>query len=177
MGRGLSRRSGGVSAELQIRRGGIADIEQLAPLWEAMWSHHATLPQMPEMRDVGASWQMRAEQYREWLGDDGHALLLAERNGEPVGYTVVSIGGAAPSWGGLGEKTAEIESLSVLERERGSGVGAELTRAAIDFARDGGADSILVAAAHSNEGALGFYRREGFEDFYVLLSRPIDEGG
>ena len=163
--------------ELEIRRGAVADIERLEPLWEAMWSHHATLPAMPEMREVGASWQLRAEQYREWIAGDSHALLLAERDGEPVGYAVVSLGGAAPSWGGLGERTSEIESLSVLESERGGGVGAELTRAAIAFARERGAGSILVAAAHSNEGALGFYRREGFEDFYVLLSRPIDGAG
>ena len=159
--------------ELEIRRGGSADIERLEPLWEAMWSHHATLPEMPEMREVDASWRMRTKQYGEWLAGDDHALLLAERGGEPVGYAMVSIGGAAPSWAGLGERTAEIETLSVLESERGAGVGAELTRAAIDFAREAGANSILVAAAHSNEGALSFYRREGFEDFYVLLSRPI----
>jgi ribosomal protein S18 acetylase RimI-like enzyme len=160
--------------EPEIRRGEIADIERLAPLWTAMWKHHATLPELPEMRELEASWRMRTEQYREWLADDEHALLLAERDGEPVGYAMVSVGGGAPSWGGLGDRTAEIETLSVLESERGAGVGAELTQAAIDFARERGAGSILVAAAHSNEGALSFYRREGFEDFYVLLSRPID---
>ena len=29
------------------------------------------------------------------------------------------------------------------------------------------------AAAHSNEDAVRFYEREGFSDFYVLLTRPI----
>jgi len=169
---------GGLAAmEIQIRRGGAEDIDRLGALWEAMWTHHSGLPEMPSMRDVDAAWALRAKQYREWLAGDDHALLLAERGEEPVGYAMVSIGGAVPSWGGLGEVTAEIETLSVLESMRGMGVGKALNDAAIDFARERGAESVFVAAAHSNEGALNFYRREGFEDFYVQLSRPIEPAG
>ena len=159
--------------DLELRRGGVEDIDRLEPLWRSMWEHHAGLPSMPGVRDADESWRHRSAQYREWLADDGYGLLLAERGGEAVGYAVVSLGGGAATWGELGERTAEIESLSVLESERGSGVGGELTRAAIAFAREAGADSVLVAAAHSNEGALSFYRREGFSDFYVQLSHPI----
>ncbi len=142
-----------------------------------MWSTHSSLPDMPGVRTADDSWAFRQAEYEEWLGGgnaDRFGLLLAERDGELLGYAMVSIGPGAATWGDLGEVTAEIESLSVLGRERGAGVGAALTAAAVEFAREGGAGSVLVAAAHSNEDALRFYRREGFDDFYVLLSRPVE---
>ena len=105
-------------------------------------------------------------------GDD-HALLLAERDGEPIGYAVVSIDGGATTWA-LGETTAEIETLSVLDSERGDGVGADADRAR-------GARSPARAAPRRSwsrprtrtTDALRFYGREGFSDFYVLLTRPL----
>ena len=162
---------------LEIRRGTAADIDRLEPLWQAMWKQHASLPAMPAVRPVEDSWAHRRGEYEQWLGGEDagrYGLLLAERDGELLGYAMVSLGAGAATWGGLGEATAELESLSVLAAERGAGVGKALTEAAVDFARAGGAESVLVAAAHSNEDALRFYRREGFEDFYVLLSRPVD---
>jgi ribosomal protein S18 acetylase RimI-like enzyme len=164
---------------LEIRRGDTGDIERLEPLWRAMWEHHASLPEMPGVRPPEDSWSHRRREYEEWLGGGDaarYALLLAERDGSLVGYALVSLGGGAATWGALGEKTAEIESLSVLDSERNSGVGGSLVEAAVAFAREHGAGSVLVAAAHSNEGALRFYEREGFSDFYVLLARPVDAG-
>ncbi len=162
---------------VEIRRGSTADIDRLEPLWRAMWSQHASLPAMPGVRPVEDSWAHRRGEYEQWLGGEDaerYGLLLAERDGNLVGYAMVSLGAGAATWGGLGEATAELESLSVLAAERSAGVGKALTAAAVDFAREGGAESLLVAAAHSNEDALRFYRREGFDDFYVLLSRLVE---
>jgi ribosomal protein S18 acetylase RimI-like enzyme len=50
-------------------------------------------------------------------------------------------------------------------------VGNALTQAAADLATEAGARAVLVGVAHSNEGAIRFYEREGFEAFYVLLIR------
>jgi ribosomal protein S18 acetylase RimI-like enzyme len=164
---------------LEIRRGGAGDIERLEPLWRAMWEHHSSLPAMPGVRSLEDSWSHRRHEYEEWLGGPDatrYALLLAERDGAAVGYAMVSVGGGAATWGALGERTAEIESLSVLGAERGSGVGKALVESAVAFAREHGAGSVLVAAAHSNEDALRFYEREGFSDFYVLMARPVDSG-
>lgn len=163
---------------VEIRRGGADDIGLIEPLWKAMWEQHASLPAMPGTRTAEDSWAFRRAEYEEWLGGpeaETYGLLIAERDGEAVGYAMVSIGGGAATWGALGEVTAEIESLSVLAAERGAGVGKALVAAAVAFARAGGAGSVLVAAAHSNEDALRFYDREGFSDFYVLLTRPVDE--
>ncbi len=158
--------------DFEVRRGSREDVDRLEALWRQLWRHHAGLSEMPGTRTEDESWRRRRGEYREWLAGDKHTLLLAERGGEPIGYAVVSLGGGATTWA-LGEETAEIETLSVLEPERGSGVGRALTDLAAAVAREGGAETILVAAAHSNEDALRFYEREGFSDFYVLLTRPL----
>ena len=125
---------------------------------------------MPPVRSSEDSWEFRKGQYLDWLSQDGYILLVAERGSELIGYTVVSLGEGAATWD-LGERTAEIETLSVLESERGNGVGAALTQAATGVADEAGADTVLVGVVHSNEDAIRFYEREGFKPFYVSLTR------
>ena len=156
--------------DFEVRKGGRDDVERLAPLWRALRDHHATLPEMPPVRSLEDSWEHRKGQYLDWLTKDEYTLLLAERDGEPIGYAMVSLGGGAATWD-VGERTVEVETLSVLESERGTGVGRALTEAAAEVAAEAGASSVLVGVAHSNEGALRFYEREGFEPFYVSLIR------
>jgi ribosomal protein S18 acetylase RimI-like enzyme len=154
-----------------VRRGGLEDVDRLEPLWRALRDHHASLPEMPPTKSLEDSWSYRRSQYLDWLSKDGYTLLLAERDGEPIGYAVVSLGGGAATWD-VGDRTAEIETLSVLASERGHGVGRALTEACAELAAEAGAGSVLVGVAHSNERAIGFYEREGFEPFYVSLIRP-----
>ena len=158
--------------DYEIRRGNRDDVERLEPLWQALRTHHATLPAVRPVVSPEESWAHRRRQYLEWLSGDHHALLLAERGGEPVGYAVVSIGeGPGATWD-VGERTAELETLSVLESERGSGVGRALTEAAVEVAAEAGAESVFVGVAHSNSDAIRFYDRQGFEPFYLTMIKP-----
>ncbi len=113
--------------DFEVRKGSRDDVKRLAPLWRALRDHHATLPEMPPVRSLEDSWEHRKGQYLDWLTKDEYTLLLAERDGEPIGYAMVSVGGGAATWD-VGERTAEVETLSVLESERGSGVGRALDR-------------------------------------------------
>jgi ribosomal protein S18 acetylase RimI-like enzyme len=153
-----------------IRRGHADEIDRLAPLWRALRDHHATLPAMPSVRSLEDSWERRRGQYLDWLSRDGHTLLVAEREGELLGYAMVSINVGAATWD-LGDQTAEIETLSVLEAERGRAVGRALTEAAAEVAAQAGVRSVAVGVAHTNADAIRFYEREGFKPFYVLMLR------
>jgi ribosomal protein S18 acetylase RimI-like enzyme len=153
-----------------VRPGRADEVERLEPLWRALRSHHVTLSSMPPVRSHEDSWERRRRQYLDWLSRDDHALLVAERDGELIGYAVVSINQGAPTWD-VGDPTAEIETLSVLGSERGGGVGRALAEAAVEAARRAGAGSVAVGVAHTNVDAIRFYEREGFEPFYVLMLR------
>jgi ribosomal protein S18 acetylase RimI-like enzyme len=163
-----------VSRNFALRVGGPDDVERLAPLWRALRDHHATLPNMTPVRSFERSWAKRSGQYREWLAGDDHTLLLAERDGEPIGYAMVSVSSGGPATWDVGEKSAEVETLSILDSERGSGVGKALMDAAAKLARESGAGAVFVGVAHTNDGALRFYEREGYRPFYAQLVKTLD---
>src|SRR3712207_7755671 len=51
-------------------------------------------------------------------------LFRSERDEQVIGYAMVSLAGGPPSWD-VGEATAEIETLTVIDGERGAGVGKD----------------------------------------------------
>lgn len=156
--------------DFEVRRGTADDVARLEPVWRSLHAHHATLAEMPPVRSPDASWEHRSRQYRDWLAKDGYTLLLAERDGEPIGYAMVSVGEGAATWD-LGERTAELETLAVVDDARGAGVGRALTDAAAEVAREAGVEVVAVGVAHTNADAIRFYEREGYEPFYVLMFR------
>jgi GNAT superfamily N-acetyltransferase len=153
-----------------VRRGTIEDIDRLAPLWEALRAHHATLPAMPPKRAPNRSWQYRRGQYRTWLEEGRGTLLIAERDDEAIGYAMLTTGPGAATWD-VGETIVEVETLSVLAAERRQGVGTALLEAAEEFAREVGARTLAVGVAYTNSEAIRFYERHGYQSFYVTLLR------
>ncbi len=157
-----------MDSETWIVVAGMERLDELEPLWAAMHAAHAGMADaVAPVRPLGESWRRRRAEYSEWLGSDpdNTRLLIAERSdGRAVGYLMLRFMGGASTWD-VGERVAEIESLSVLASERGQGVGAALVGAARGF----GADRLLVSVVHANADALRFYEREGFGPFYVLL--------
>jgi len=155
--------------DVTVSRAGAERVDELEPLWAAMHAHHSTLQgEVAPVRDLPESWRRRREQYARWLAEDAAQLLIAERDGEALGYAVVTVAAGPPTWD-VGEQVAELESLAVLESARGEGVGKMLVVAAREAASARGARRMAVGVAHANAGALRFYEREGFAPFYSLL--------
>jgi GNAT superfamily N-acetyltransferase len=156
-------------SELVVTSAGVDRVAALEPLWAAMHAAHAAMADaVAPVRPVGESWRRRRAQYEEWLAAGDTRLLVAEHAGEPVGYAVVRAQHGAATWD-IGERVAELESLSVVEARRGEGIGQRLMAAAREAADELGAHRLLVSVVHANEAALRFYTREGFSPFYVLL--------
>jgi GNAT superfamily N-acetyltransferase len=154
------------AAEIRITIAGTDRLAELEPLWHAMHSHHAAMAeQVAPVRPFEDSWRRRRAEYADWLAAGDAQLLIAERDRTAVGYLMLRFMRGASTWD-LGERVAEIESLSVLDQERGAGVGAGLVAAAREQAAGA---RLLVSVVHANHGALRFYEREGFGPFYVLL--------
>ena len=153
--------------DLRIEQAGAEGIAELEPLWRALYDAHSAIAQgVAPVRPYEETWRRRRKQYEEWLGGDDTTLLLARRGDRAVGYAMLTLGPGAATWD-IGERVAELETLSVLADERGTGVGAALVEAARKWARERGADSISVGLAHTNDGARRFYEREGFGPFYL----------
>lgn len=162
------------SRVISIARAGQERLEELEPLWRALYEHHAEVGRgVAPVRSLADSWRHRRAEYEAWLGAGESVLLLAERDGRAIGYAMVKPGPGAATWD-LGERGLEIETLAVLAEERGAGAGHALMEAAVEVARESGAEFISVGLVHTNEGAYRFYEREGFTRFYVTMVRTVN---
>lgn len=145
-------------------------LDAIEPLWRSLVAHHASLAAVPPVRTAEEAWQRRRAQYEQWLTGGEGTLFVAEIAGKPQGYLMLTISEGTPTWN-IGDRAAEIETLAVLPAARGKGVGTALIEAALDFAETRGATATAVGVAHSNDGAIRFYERQGFQPFYVQLLR------
>ena len=71
----------------------------------------------------------------------------------------------------LGERVALLEDMVVSPRARGSGVGTELLKYAMDFARLSGVKRITLLTDRENTSAQRFYAKHGFSESTMVTFR------
>jgi ribosomal protein S18 acetylase RimI-like enzyme len=159
----------------EIRRIGANELDLIEPLWNALREHHSSVtPELGQPRSRKASWLRRRSEYQAWLANEDAFILLAQRDGEGVGYAMVHVRAGSPTWP-LSERAGEIETLSVLPAERGQGTGSALLEAVRRELGALGITELSLHVMHTNNNALRFYERNGFET-YALWVRAAERG-
>ena len=155
------------ASAVTIERRGADAIDELEPLWLELKNHHgACTPRLP-VRGDEESWTLRRRDYVRWLAEPGAFLLLARQAGRAVGYALVRIEEAGPTWIEP-ERVAIVQDISVAARARGAGIG----RALLDrVGEESGAAVMQLAVLGANASAKAFYERLGFEPFVETLRR------
>ena len=146
-------------------------LDAVEPLWNALHAHHAEitpalLGRVPA-REAGEAWRRRRAKYERWLADPDSFFVIAEDDGEPVGYAFVTVGPGYASWS-TGKRLAELQTLSVLPGRRGAGIGESLLDAAWARLAELGVEDMAIVAATTNLGSHRFYERHGFERGFVV---------
>jgi GNAT superfamily N-acetyltransferase len=163
---------------MRIVRAGIERIDDLQPLWESLHEHHATvaphLEQLGRVRAPDQSWAVRRELYEEWLAEPDAFVLLAEVDGEPIGYALVHLRGPEETWE-TGERIGVLETLTVLPDERGRGIGSTLFERIYAELRRLGVTELQVAVISKNAEALRFYERHGLLPFTVSFMGRVSD--
>jgi ribosomal protein S18 acetylase RimI-like enzyme len=163
-------------ATCEIRRLDSTELDLLEPLWNALREHHSSVtPHLGEPRPRRESWQRRRRQYAAWLADSEAFVLLAQREGAPVGYAMVYVREGSPTWA-IGERAGELETLSVLPEERGRGTGSALLEAVRAELATREVMEVSLLAIATNEEAIRFYERHGFTT-HALSMRVGPEHG
>ena len=159
---------------MQIVRGDVSRLDDVGPLFKAMHEHHrAGGPQVLPFRSAEEAWERRRPHYVALLESGRGTLLLAEDEGRPIGYAMVSAGGGQATLA-TGDRVAELETLSVAGGERGRGVGGALMEAAYEVIRELGATEVMLYVLDGNEGAMRFYERYGLRPYlHVMLGRVV----
>ena len=165
-------------AEVRIERADAGRIGELEPITRSFHRHHLTVdPAIPGIppRHEDDWWAIRSERYRGWLGaGDGAFLLIAELEGSPVGYAFATLHDQDDSHA-TGERFAQLESLAVLERTRGAGIGTALLRQVYRELHAAGVGEMVISALVTNDPAIRLYEREGFRPWVVLLIGRIPD--
>jgi ribosomal protein S18 acetylase RimI-like enzyme len=152
--------------EIDARR-----IGELRDLWLALHRHHRGIGSRPLVDDDESSWSRRRATYLGWLGEGAGLILGAERDGQMVGYVAVHLHDGPDDTFPLGERWAEIYSLSVAPEARGVGIGSRLLDAVDERLAEIGIVDLAVAAMVENESARALYERRGFRAREVVLYR------
>lgn len=114
---------------------------------------------------------------RERPGDPAYATAFAEIDADPRQVLAVAVSGCEvvgtlqltfiPGLSRLGSTRALIEAVRVRADQRGSGLGADLVRWAVDTARSRGAALVQLTTDATRKDAHRFYERLGFEATHV----------
>ena len=135
---------------LSIRRAGLDDLDQLAPLFDAYRRFYQQPGDPQRARDF----------LRERLQRHESVILLATRDGAAVGFTqlypIFSSVRTARTW--------LLNDLYVAERTRRAGVARGLLDAAAQFAREGGAAGLMLETSRDNAPARALYRASGWSE-------------
>ena len=163
-------------SRLEISRAGAESLDRLRPLWLDLHHHHQAVGgvALGPYVDDATSWTARRALYVEFLAAGGFALL-AERDGELIGYAMVAIKTSTETelddtWRS-GDRVAEIETLSVAPAARGQGAGSALLDHIDAELAAAGIHDVLIAAFATNADAIRLYQRRGFRPVTLHMIR------
>jgi ribosomal protein S18 acetylase RimI-like enzyme len=117
------------------------------------------------------------QDWAAWAADESLLLLVAIEGERWVGMVACRLGDEGSAW---------LSALWVDPAARGTGLGARLVDAVIDWAREHGSRTLDLSVTTNNRGAAAFYARAGFTETgrrrplpadptrtEVFLSRPV----
>lgn len=183
----IDSRLAGVNAELkrppevEIVEAGADRLDQIEPLWRAMHESDAEVAgavhDVVPLREAEQAWSRRRDEFAAWMRAGDGKLLIAERDGSPVGFAFFRIREGDRSFE-TEERVGELEALSVTPELRRWGVGSLLMEEVEERLVTAGVDHIGLAVIVGNEEALRFYRRWGMAPSHVrCLGRTLPRDG
>src|SRR5262245_66677994 len=118
-----------------------------------------------------------AEGYGEFLGTQlkkkDVCVLVAERDGQVVGYTYAGI--EPRDWMALRDSAGALYDVVVDPAHRGHGIGRLLVEAALDFLRQRGAPRVVLSTAERNEEAQRLFESAGFRRTMIEMTRELSQ--
>lgn len=150
--------------EVEIIEAGKERLDDIESLWRDMHDYHAEV--VGEARNVAPfrpsedSWHRRRGEFEEWMRAGEGWLLIAERDGSPVGFAFFRVCEGDLSFE-TDERIGELEALSVEPELRRWGVGSLLMEGVEQRLTSAGIGFIGLAVVFGNADALRFYERWG----------------
>jgi ribosomal protein S18 acetylase RimI-like enzyme len=159
------------AADTEVELGDTECVDELRSLWLALHRHERSVaPTIPLVPDE-LSWQRRRSLYIRWLEPEQGFLALARNRTGIIGYAFVRLDEGPDDTFPLGERYAELYSLSVASAWRGRGIGTLL----LDFVdaelASRGIRDLRISVMVGNSGAQRLYERRGLQPAEIVLYR------
>ncbi len=143
-----------------FREGDGSELQAIAGLWEDLRSMLADVATTFQHHYVDVTFDNRMEVVRKRAAGGSIWIVLAEDDGEAVGYCLSTIGEDRVGW---------LDSFYVHPERRREGIGGELLTRSIGWLRAQDARAIRLTVTPGNESVMSFYRSQGFELRKYLL--------
>lgn len=155
-----------------------SSLDDLAPLWQALYVRHNELT--PHLKDrsrpFSVAWESRRNAERRWLAAEPDSFVLAARSGGAyVGYAFVRIrsgAGFAESWS-FSDPIGDLVTLVVLPEFRGQGIGSALLDAVEAKLHELGVEDLVITVITTNAEAARLYKRRGAVPFIADLVQRV----
>ena len=161
-----------MSSSADIRRATSADVAAIGRLGALLMRVHYEFDRERFM----APGAQAEEGYGWFLGsqiDDEEALVLvAERDGEVVGYLYAGI--EPRNWKELRERAGFVHDVLVHAESRGSGIAEALMEEAFAWMREQTVPRVLLWTAAPNDRARRLFERLGFRPTMIEMTRELD---
>jgi len=155
--------------EITIRKATLKDIPSLLKLWTKLMEFHRTLSSHFELADDAETvWEFYV---RKQLDEPNFLLIVAEVNGNIIGFSLASIQANIPVF--KIKKYGVIYDFFVDEAFRKRGIGRKIFDFAREWFEQKGVEHLQVSAAHHNPIAQGFWHAMGFTNYLDRLAREI----
>jgi ribosomal protein S18 acetylase RimI-like enzyme len=105
------------------------------------------------------------------IGESNVVLLVAERDGEVVGYAYAGVEG--PDYMSLRGPAGVLYDIVVDPVHRGHGVGGLLLEAILVMLKARGAPRVVLSTAERNEAAQRLFARAGFRRTMIEMTREL----
>lgn len=107
------------------------------------------------------------------LDDQDKVVLVADDNGDVVGYAFAAVKGY--DYMALRGPTGVLHDVIVAPEHRGRGVGRLLLEATLEFFRSRGVPRVVLSTAERNEAAQRLFARMGFRRTMIKMTRELDD--
>ena len=156
--------------EIKVRYAEEQDIPGLAKLLYQVQEVHAQ--GRPDLFRRGGRKYSDAE-LREILKDPERPVLVAEQNGEVVGYAFCVLEITPESDTRYAARSLYVDDLCVDSRQRGKHIGTALYEAVRALATEKHCSSITLNVWALNEGALRFYEKCGMKPLKTTMEQKL----
>ncbi len=155
-----------------LRPATLQDRDTVGALWlDLMQEHEAMEPLFVLADDAALRWR---NDYPAWIEDGTRKFLLAEQNGEIIGFIQAHRHVEPPVYAATAE--VYIDEIYLRTDSRGLGAGRLLLDAIRQWASEVGAERLRFRVLAKNDDGIKFWEREGARHLVSTYTIPVQPG-